>query len=112
MKQYQDVYSSDILYYSKCSCGAITITTEYGEYSCEYKDFHKYFPNVDLRKCKKALLQETYSCNYCVNHYGIDLCSCGSGEKVGRCDCNSTKPMQKYGQYDKVIDSNSWLVRR
>lgn len=112
MKQYKDVYASDILWYSRCSCGAITITTEYGEYSCEYKDFHKYFPNVDLRMCKKVRLQESYSCNYCVNHYGIDLCSCGSGEKVGHCDCGSTKSMQEYGQYDKVIDSNSWLVRR
>lgn len=25
------------------------------------------------------------SCNYCVNHWGVDLCACGSGKKVNKC---------------------------
>lgn len=26
-----------------------------------------------------------YSCDYCVNKYGTDLCGCGSGRKWGTC---------------------------
>jgi hypothetical protein len=103
------VNSTDVLWYSKCICGAITIQTPLGTYSCELKDFHKYFPNVDLRKCKTVRAkQESYCCDYCVNGYGLDLCSCGSKEKVGGCECGSTKPMQVYGQYEKVIAENPW----
>jgi len=42
--------------------------------------FQKHFPNVDLEKDKYGC------CDYCVNHWGIDLCGCGSGQKVGECD--------------------------
>jgi hypothetical protein len=113
MKMSKTVLSSvvnhkDIVWYSKCICGAITIQTPLGTYSCEQKDFHKYFPNVDLRKCKAALTKQmSYCCDYCVNHYGLDLCFCGSGEKVGDCECGSTKPMQMYGHYEKVIAEDS-----
>lgn len=107
------VTAADILWYSKCTCGAITIQTPLGTYSCEQKDFHKFFPNVDLRKCKTTRAkQESYYCDYCVNHYGLDLCSCGSGEKVNHCGCRSTKPMQVYGRYEKVIAEDSPLFRR
>lgn len=106
------VNHEDIVWYGKCSCGAITINTPLGTYSCEQKDFHKYFPNVDLRKCKTARAkQESFCCDYCVNGYGLDLCSCGSKEKVGHCECGSDKPMQVYGLYERVIAEDSPFFR-
>lgn len=106
------VNSTDILWYSKCICGAITIQTSAGTYSCKQSNFRKHFPNVDLRKCRKVVGEETYCCDHCVNGYGLDLCSCGSKEKAGRCHCGSRKPMQVYGLYDKVVADNPWGVRR
>lgn len=82
--------------YSMCDCGAITIYTDDGQsYSCQRKNLKKYIPNIDLRKINR--LQKSYCCNHCVNHYGMDLCACGSGELIGECEngleeCG--KPMQ------------------
>lgn len=101
------IYNEEILWYTKCDCGAITFQTSEGTYSCKQNYFHKHFPNVDLRKCKRAYVLQTFCCDHCVNGYGLDLCSCGSKEKVGYCDCGSTAPMQIYGQYEKVIALDS-----
>lgn len=98
----------EILWYQKCSCGAITIETTAGTYSCRQSNFHKYFPSIDLRQHKRIRGAESYCCNHCVNGYGLDLCSCGSKEKVGHCDCGSKKPMQIYGLYERVVAENPW----
>lgn len=49
---YNQVTNQDIIWYGKCSCGAITFQTEEGTYSYKQSYFHKHFPNVNLRKCK------------------------------------------------------------
>ena len=109
MKVNYTVYSKDIIFYNKCQCGAITIETEAGTYSCKSSIFRTLFPNVDLRKCKAVKgLSEWTNCNHCVNKYGLDLCSCGSGEKVGKCECGSTIPMQVYGDYTKVVADDAF----
>lgn len=54
--------------YSRCQCGAITIITDQGDYSCKVRNLHKFFPGIDLRKLE--LLHEAFACNHCVNHYG------------------------------------------
>ena len=101
--------------YSKCSCGAITFyidgDTSNG-YSCRQSNVNKFFPNLDLRTLRKGRLQESYSCNHCVNHYGLDLCGCGSGKPFGHCDsgleeCN--RPMQVVGEYYRVRAKDAWL---
>lgn len=33
--------------------------------------------------------------HHCVNHWGIDLCECGSGEPVDECSCSMTTPSEK-----------------
>jgi len=98
------------LSYFRCACGAITVTTDTGEYSCLSYRRKKFFPDLDLRRIPQ--LVDTFSCNHCVNHYGLDLCGCGSGMQFGRCDngfdeCD--KPMQVLGEYTKVRDSNAWV---
>lgn len=58
---------------------------------------------IDLRKIKR--LPETYACNHCVNHWGIDLCECGSGEEVGKCNCGSNKSVETFGEkYDNFAN--------
>jgi hypothetical protein len=65
----------------KCSCGAITVTLEDGEYSMTSETFDKTFPNH-----YSGDVEEGYcNCNHCVNHWGIDLCGCGCGEPFGEC---------------------------
>ena len=110
MKMNLEVYPKDIISYHKCTCGAITIETIDGIYSCKESFFELLFPNVDLRKCRGAKGKDWHTCNHCKNHYGLDLCSCGSGERVGKCSCGSTKPMQEYGKYEVVIDSKEFRI--
>lgn len=97
--------------YSRCACGAITVTVDGQDYSCLAFRRKKFFPGLDLRKVPH--FEITYCCNHCVNHYGLDLCGCGSGELFGHCDggTNACKaPMQKLGEYTSVTDSNSLFV--
>lgn len=68
------------LYAKRCSCGAITVHADKENWSMTIEDFIIKFPDLKLEK------EEYGNCNYCVNHWGIDLCGCGSGEKVGECE--------------------------
>lgn len=103
----------NIIGYSKCECGAITIFTDEGAegaYSCKRKNLKKFFPNIDLRKVPKY--QDSYCCDHCVNHYGLDLCGCGSGEEFGKCENGYEEcamPMQKLNEYTHVIGKGGWL---
>lgn len=87
-------------FYSKCACEAVTVHTDAGDYSCYWRNRKKYFPGLDFRKIIRC--QDLYSCDYCCNHYGLDLCGCGSGNLLGRCDNKLPEcqlPMQKLGEY-------------
>ena len=96
--------------YHKCQCGAITFFTDSGEtYSVLQKNRKEFFPDVDLRKIER--FQETFSCNHCVNHYGVDLCGCGSGEPFGECEEGFDEckiPMQVVGHYTQVVGKDVW----
>lgn len=84
--------------YQKCTCGAVTIYFENGASSSMRQSTAKKM-RIDLRHYQR--LEESYCCNHCVNKWGIDLCECGSGEKVGKCSCGSKKAMQEFGvEYD------------
>lgn len=46
-------------------------------------------------------LHQSCCCDHCVNHWGIDLCECGSGARVGECECGSQKAHDTLGvKYD------------
>lgn len=99
-----------VIGYQKCSCGAITVHTDNGVYECKQKNLREFFPGIDLRKIER--MQSSYSCNHCVNHYGLDLCGCGSGEDFGKChnDLDECRiPMQKLGEYQVVRGKNAWV---
>jgi hypothetical protein len=82
----------------QCQCGAVTVTGEGFNNSMYYSTFRKEFPGVRLSRKNKFC-----NCNHCVNHWGIDLCGCGSGEKVGKCsneytECVNSIPAQHKGE--------------
>jgi hypothetical protein len=78
----------------KCSCGAFTYTTDQGSWSMKKKDYNRLIGRIPNKK------GYTYNCNYCVNKWGIDLCNCGSGKKVGKCketyECRHNIPAQEF----------------
>ena len=85
----------------KCECGAVTVEIEGENYSMKPKDFRRIF-GVDR---VPRVANKWYSCNYCVNNWGIDLCACGSGNHYKKCregykECG--KPMQKIGEYAHI----------
>ena len=50
-------------------------------------------------------------CRILVNHYGLDLCGCGSGNPFGKCDeylPECSIPMQSVGEYDHVTAPDAW----
>lgn len=79
-------------YIQECRCGAVTV----------------FFPGGVSNSMTRATFEalhiegewaptKAYNCNHCVNHRGIDLCECGSGEPVGKCSCGMTTPSEKLG---------------
>ena len=101
--------------YTECECGAITLVGEDGlTYSCARKNLKRFLPDIDLRRIHRAYSQKTCCCDHCVNNYGLDLCACGSGEPFEKCKGGYSvcgHPMQKLGEYERVVCGNSWLAR-
>lgn len=85
--------NNSIEYVTKCTCGAITVIFDnQAVNSMPEETFKDHFPEAPVN-------QNTYNCDYCVNKWGIDLCGCGSGEKVGECkndydECRNSTPAQ------------------
>lgn len=93
MKTHNDFYAK------KCSCGAVTVDyiNDEGErinVSMKEKLYRETFKGIRL-----STSQLYSNCNHCVNHWGIDLCNCGSGKKVGKChefnSCKNNIPAQE-----------------
>lgn len=108
---------NQITWIALCSCGAVTITIEGNNYSMPKEMFEEKFG--PLEEALEAIpeqeeIQNFCNCNYCVNHWGLDLCACGSGEKYQEC-----KEGYDYccGQPAQVIETgqthyrgrNSWI---
>jgi len=91
---------------TRCACGAITVETDEWSNSMRPATFKREFPDLSMPRVARW-----GSCNHCVNHWGIDLCGCGSGEKVGRChggftQCRNKTPAQVKGQ---ARERSGWL---
>lgn len=89
----------------KCKCGAITIRFDNG---ASNSMFQETFNQLNLDVSKAIELPESYCCDHCVNRWGIDLCECGSGEKVGCCECGSNRPHDILGE---KFDSLGAIIR-
>ena len=100
--------------YSRCACGAITVYMPNGAtYSCKAWRKPLLMANVDLRSAKR--LPDTYCCDHCVNHYGLDLCGCGCGETVGHCINpglhGSNLPMQVFEGRQRITGAMALTAR-
>lgn len=77
-----------IEYIQKCKCGAVTIRFDNG---ASNSMFWETFEKLDLDTGDATWLHQSCCCDHCVNHWGIDLCECGSGARVGECECGLTE---------------------
>jgi hypothetical protein len=89
----------------KCTCGATTLTFEDKEYYLLNENIPKFFPDLNLSDIPS---QETFACNHCVNRWGLDLCGCGSGEKVEECECGLGLPYQTIGK-ENYRCASAWI---
>lgn len=89
----------------ECTCGALTVYWENGtNTSMTPETFDETLPDKD----KTPTLNKSYNCNHCVNHWGLDLCGCGSGETVGKCEgefdqCINSEPSQNLYESKKFV---------
>lgn len=98
-----------ITHIQKCSCGAITVTYDNG---ASNSMFQSTFKQLKLDVSGAVILPISCCCDHCVNHWGIDLCECGSGEIAGKCGCGSKKAHDLLGvKYDSfgIIIKNMGL---
>lgn len=65
-------------------CGAVTLTIGGGSFSMSRRTFRDLY-GVTLHALRKYHPVRMFSCDWCVNHFGIDLCSCGSGRPFQKC---------------------------
>lgn len=89
--------------HTNCSCGAVTLYFDNGQNNSIHQDNLDKF-GIDLSESEE--LQETYCCNHCVNHYGLDLCGCGSGEAPEECEGGYSEcgnPREIYGESVKFV---------
>ena len=97
-----------IEYIQKCKYGAVTIRFDNG---ASNSMFWETFEKLDLDTGDATWLHQSYCCNHCVNHWGIDLCECGSGARVG--ECGSQKAHDTLGvKYDSfgAILKKLWIM--
>jgi hypothetical protein len=64
---------------TRCKCGAVTVTINGQDYSMRGKKFKELFPGEVVPRATM------YGCNFCINHWGLELCGCGSGATFGKC---------------------------
>lgn len=95
-----------ITHIQNCKCGAVTVSYNNGASNSMFQEtFNKL--HLDISDAK--FLPDSCCCDHCVNHWGIDLCECGSGERVGECDCGSEDPHDflgvKFDSWAKVMEN-------
>lgn len=95
-----------IEYIQKCKCGAVTISFDNG---ASNSMFWETFEKLDLDAGDATWLHQSCCCNHCVNHWGIDLCECGSGARVGECECDALFDIDGRGNTERLVARNPKL---
>lgn len=72
-----------------CVCGAVTFEREQDvSWSANLENAPCFFPELpsEFFDVMHRFVGEYSNCNHCVNHWGLDLCACGSGEDPETCE--------------------------
>ena len=88
-----------------CNCGAVTLYFESGDNNSLSPENA---PNLGI-KIPKPTLETSIHCNHCINHYGLDLCACGSGESPKDCDGGFSECGKPYQTIGKSVQFNPKL---
>lgn len=88
-------------------CPNIVVFGTYFDNGASNSMFWETFEKLDLDTGDATWLHQSYCCDHCVNHWGIDLCECESGARVGECECGSQKAHDtlgiKYGSFGAIL---------
>ena len=82
------LYSLGVQHVNLCSCGAFTFEFENSNVSVSVQNAGRFFtqiPQSHFNTLYSKLVPSFCNCNHCVNHWGLDLCKCGSGEPFDAC---------------------------
>lgn len=77
-----------------CICGAVTFEREQeSSWSVSLENASCFFPELPpaFFEMLHSFAGEYSNCNHCINHWGLDLCACGSGEVPEECDGGFTE---------------------
>lgn len=93
---------------TECQCGAFSLEADLDDGSHQTYSMSAETLNAKFSKeaIQPILSDQVYSsCNHCVNHWGVDICACGSGEAPDECGndlevCGN--PMQTLGDVHKT----------
>ena len=96
--EHKTINNMEAEYIQECICGAVTVTFANGATnSMSRETFNKL--GITGEHSPHAFC----NCNHCVNHWGIDLCQCGSGQPVSKCKCGSNEPSEELGVKRKFV---------
>lgn len=100
--------------FARCDCGAVTLYDDSSEnnWSVDEALLPIFAPDISLSGLEE--LPHTFSCNHCVNRWGLDLCGCGSGDLYSECqngfsECGT--PMQVLGGRTSVYGKDALAQR-
>ncbi|MCK5563672.1 MAG: hypothetical protein KAJ07_00360 [Planctomycetes bacterium] len=65
---------------TRCECGAVTVKSDNLNQCVMEGRLDEFFPGLKVTEDNTD-----FHCNHCVNHWGVDLCECGSGETPVDC---------------------------
>lgn len=95
----------------KCSCGAVSFKKNGQDYCCKPRTFRRLFGVERVPRAKNS--SRPYGCcDHCVNHWGLDLCRCGSGKAPHKCKeglkvCGRPMQVLEQGTYQ-----SGWFAER
>lgn len=87
-----------------CDCGAITVTNDKGhQVSMPKTEFdEKFLPYVPPASLDLDF-DKNWNCNHCINHWGTDVCACGSGKPFKECDGGFNECGKPYYDIDYIF---------
>lgn len=74
------------------NCGYLLVTDDSADGSWKSVPSKKWLKDHGYSYTEKRSKQRWCVCDGCVNHWAVDLCACGSGEKIEDCECGCGEP--------------------